>query len=189
VHPTDYFYAGVRWLYCRGAISGYGTVFLPYNNTTRGQLTKIVVLAYGFPFYTPPTPTFRDVPTTQTFYIYIETAYHQDIISGYTCGANCLEFRPDANVTRAQLAKIIVIAASWSLINPLTPTFRDVPTTHIFYEYIETAVCHQVVSGYTCGTGCLEYRPDANATRGQISKMVYNAVSNLSCSPPPAAPK
>src|SRR5207253_2272902 len=38
VHPTDYFYAGVRWLYCRGAISGYddGT-FRPYNNTTRGQ--------------------------------------------------------------------------------------------------------------------------------------------------------
>lgn len=185
VTPTDYFYQGVRWLYCRGAISGYGTVFLPYNLTTRGQLTKIVVLAYGMPIYTPSTPTFRDVPTSHTFYQYIETAYQQNIISGYTCGTGCLEFRPDANVTRAQLTKIVVTAASWALINPLTPTFRDVPTGDTFYQYIETAVCHLVVTGYTCGTGCLEFRPGANATRGQISKMVYNAVLHLSCLPPP----
>src|SRR5439155_16963730 len=53
VHATDYFYDGVRWLYCRGAISGYGDGTLrPYNMTTRGQLTKIAVLAYGIPIYT-----------------------------------------------------------------------------------------------------------------------------------------
>src|SRR5204863_764276 len=59
VQPSDYFYEAVRYLYCRGVISGYGSVFLPYNNTTRGQLCKIVVLAEGFPVYAPPTPTFR----------------------------------------------------------------------------------------------------------------------------------
>jgi plastocyanin len=187
VHPTDYFYDGVRWLYCRGAISGYddGT-FRPSNNTTRGQLTKIVVLAYGFTIYTPPTPTFRDVPTSQTFYQYIETAYHLNIISGYSCGTGCLEFRPDVTITRAQLTKIIVIAADWALVTPSAPTFRDVPASDPFYRFIETAVCHQVISGYTCGSGCLEFRPGNSATRGQISKMVYNAVLHLSCGSAPA---
>ena len=82
VQPSDYFYAGVHYLYCRGVISGYGTVFLPYNLTTRGQLTKIITLAEGWPAYTPPTLTFQDVPTTHTFYQFIETAYSHGIISG-----------------------------------------------------------------------------------------------------------
>src|SRR5207249_2099771 len=49
VHPTDYFYTAVRYLYCAGVISGYvdGT-FHPFTNTTRGQLCKIVVLAEGW---------------------------------------------------------------------------------------------------------------------------------------------
>src|SRR5207248_10266514 len=80
VHPTDYFYEAVRYLYCRGIISGYAdNTFRPNNLTTRGQLCKIAVLAEGPPIYTPPNPTFRDVPTNHTFYQYIETAYHQGI--------------------------------------------------------------------------------------------------------------
>src|SRR5207247_4761086 len=88
VRTSDYFYEAVRYLYCRGVISGYADgTFKPYNNTTRGQLTKIVVLGFGMPIYTPPTPTFNDVPRSQTFYQYIETAYHSNLVSGYTCGS------------------------------------------------------------------------------------------------------
>ena len=28
VHPTDYFYNGVRYLYCKGAISGYADILI-----------------------------------------------------------------------------------------------------------------------------------------------------------------
>src|SRR5436190_721024 len=174
VQPTDYFYEAVTYLYCHGAISGYGSVFLPYNLTTRGQLTKIVVLAEGFTIYTPVTPTFQDVPANHTFYQYIETAYHQGIISGYTCGTGCLEFRPGANVTRAQLCKIIVLAENWALYAPPTPTFRDVARDDPFFAHIETAYSHAIISGYNCGAGCLEFRPNASATRGQICNVGYN---------------
>ena len=177
VLPTDYFYEAVRYLYCEGAISGYGTYFLPNNLTTRGQLTKIVALAEGFTAYTPPSPTFQDVPATHPFYQYVETVYHEGIISGYGCGTGCLEFRPGNNVTRAQLSKIVVNAEGWALQNPSTPTFQDVPSTDTFYQFIETAYAHSVISGYSCGTGCLEFRPNNSATRGQISKIVYLAVT------------
>jgi len=177
VHETDYFYEAVRYLYCRGVVSGYGSVFLPNNLTTRGQLTKIVTLAEGWTAYIPPTPTFQDVPTDHPFYQYIETAYHQGIISGYSCGTGCLEFRPGATVTRGQLCKIIVLAEGWPIYTPPTPTFRDVPETDPFYQHIETAYSRNIISGYGCGTNCLEFRPGNSATRGQICKIVYNAVT------------
>lgn len=179
VHPGDWFYEYVQCLYCRGAITGYAdNTFRPNANTTRGQMTKIVVLAFNHALYTPPSPTFQDVPASHTFYQYIETAVHDGIVSGYSCGTNCLEFRPGNLVTRAQLSKIVVLAAGWGTVNPTTPTFSDVPQSHNFYTYIETAYCHQIISGYTCGSGCLEFRPDNSATRGQIAKIVCLAVRN-----------
>src|SRR5207248_2453457 len=171
VQPSDYFYQPVRYLYCRGVVSGYGdNTFRPYNTTTRGQLCKIVVLAEGWPIYTPPTPTFSDVPPDSAFYAHIETAYSRGIVFGYGCDAasGCLEFRPGNNVTRGQLCKIIVLAEQWAIYTPPTPTFSDVPPDHTFYQYIETAYSHGIISGYSCGSGCLEFRPGGSATRGQI---------------------
>jgi hypothetical protein len=177
VHLSDYFYEAVRYLYCHGAISGYGDgTFRPNNLTTRGQLCKIVVLAEGWTIYTPPTPTFSDVPSTHTFYQYVETAYNHSIISGYGCGIGCLEFRPGNNITRAQLSKIVVNAEEWTLYTPPTPTFRDVLSNDPFFAYIETAYLHSIISGYNCGANCLEFRPSNNATRGQVCKIVYDAI-------------
>src|SRR5207244_8630468 len=114
---------------------------------------------------------------TDPFYSYIETAYDHGVISGYDCGPGCLEFRPGNNVTRGQLCKIVVLAEGWTLYTPPTPTFRDVSPGDPFYEYVETAYEHSIISGYNCGTDCLEFRPGNNATRGQICKIVYLAIS------------
>jgi hypothetical protein len=169
VQLSDYFYEAVRYLYCAGAISGYGDgTFRPYNNTTRGQLCKIVVLAEGWPLYTPPQPTFSDVPASDPFYAYVETAYLRGIISGYADGT----FRPFSNVTRGQLCKIVVLAEGWPLVNPTEPTFLDVPPSHPFYTYIETAYSREIISGYADGA----FRPVNNATRGQIAKIVHAAI-------------
>jgi S-layer homology domain len=178
VQSSDYFYQAVRYLYCHGIVSGYGDgTFKPYNLTTRGQLTKIVTLAEGWTLYTPPTPTFRDVPASHAFYAYIETSYSHGIISGYNCGAGCLEFRPGNNITRGQVCKVVALAQAWPIYTPPSPSFSDVPATDPFYRYIETAYYRGIVAGYGCGTGCLEFRPGNNATRGQICKIVYLAIT------------
>ncbi len=170
VSPQDYFYAGVRYLYCAGVISGYDdNTFRPYNNATRGQLTKIVVLAERWGIYTPPSPTFSDVPADHPFYQYVETAYHHGIISGYADRT----FRPGNNVTRGQLSKIQVLAEQWPLYTPPTPSFTDVPTDYPFYSYIETAYLHGIISGYADRT----FRPSNSATRGQICKIVHIAIT------------
>jgi hypothetical protein len=206
VPPEAYFALPVRWLACRQIIAGYTCggpgepcdptnrpYFRPYADTTRGQLSKMVVLGLGWTIQTPPTPTFADVDAAYPFYPFIETAYAHGIISGYTCGgpgepcdpANRPYFRPGNNVTRGQLSKIIVGAKGWSLLTPPTPTFADVATTDPFYGFIERAVEKGLISGYTCGgpgepcdpANRPYFRTGNNATRGQLSKILYIALT------------
>jgi glucose/arabinose dehydrogenase len=175
VHPGDWFYEYVRCLFCGGAISGYGdNTFRPHNDTTRGQLCKIVILAFQIPIDLSGAPHYTDVPSTHPFYQYIETATNNGLLVGYADHT----FRPGNNVTRGQLSKIIVNGAilryNWTLHTPGQPTFSDVPPGYVFYSYIETAVCHGIISGYADGT----FRPGNNATRAQIAKIVCLATRN-----------
>ncbi|MDQ2809080.1 MAG: S-layer homology domain-containing protein [Chloroflexota bacterium] len=190
--PTAYYYQGVYYLACHGVISGYSDgTFKPFNNTTRGQMTKIVTLAFNIALVTPPAlenRTFTDVTPDNVFYQLIETAAARQIVSGYSCGgvnaqtgapepcdsARRPYFRPSNFVTRGQLAKIVVLGAAFPLINPPTPTFTDVARDNVFYQSIETAVCHGIISGYSDQT----FRPTNYAFRGQIAKIVYLAVTN-----------
>ncbi|MGI8587140.1 MAG: S-layer homology domain-containing protein [Chloroflexia bacterium] len=170
VHPSDYFYTPVEYLACRNVVSGYSDgTFRPYANMTRAQLCKVVVLAQGWPLLDPATPHFSDVPPAHPFYQVIETAYAHGIISGYSDGT----FAPYNNVTRGQIAKIVVLARGWPLLNPSTAHFSDVPIGSTFYQVIETAYAHGIISGYSDGT----FRPNTPATRGQVSKIVYLAVT------------
>jgi hypothetical protein len=177
VPPSYWAYTYIQWAACQGIVSGYADhTFRPNNNTTRGQLSKVVVLAAGFPLVTPATPTFSDVPLGHPFYTYIETAYAHGVISGYADHT----FRPGNDVTRGQLSKMVVLSQGIPVVTPATPTFVDVPAAYPFYSYIETAVAHNIVSGYTCGSPgepCpgRYYRPNVSATRAQLSKMLYQA--------------
>ncbi len=190
--PTHYFYAATDYLAGHGIISGYGDcTFRPGNNTSRGQLSKMVSLSEGWQLLNPESPTFADVPHGSPFFEYIETAASHGVIGGYTCGnpESCDAqyrpyFRPSVEVTRGQLAKIVVLSKGWELLNRDSPTFSDVAASTPFYRYIETAYSHRLLGGYACGSpeACDTqkrpyFRPGDSATRGQIAKIIYNAVT------------
>src|SRR5205823_7497470 len=159
------------------------------GNTTRGQISKIAVLAFNLPVNTAGGPHFSDLPIGSTFYNYVETLFNAEVISGYGDST----FRPGNQVTRGQLTKIMVLTAEvsdpsgWQLQNPPTATFEDVPTGSTFYEYIETAYSHGIINGYRCGAApageCVPpnnrpyFVPYGNATRAQISKIAYLAAN------------
>jgi hypothetical protein len=62
-------------------------------------------------------------------------------------------------------------------------TFKDVPADSTFYAYIKCLACRQIVGGYPCGGAgepCTSptdtyYRPGANVSRGQLSKILANS--------------
>lgn len=161
---TNWAYVYVNYLYCHGAITGYSDgTFRPNNSSSRGQFTKILVLSFGWTPYAPALPTFSDVPPPSTFYAYVESAVQHGVISGYPDGT----FRPGNDVSRAQAAKILVLGKAWPLVSPPSPTFTDVPPGDWAYSYVETAVQHAIVSGYSDGT----FRPAVSVSRAQLSKM------------------
>ena len=69
-----------------------------------------------------------------------ETALSHGIINGYAEHT----FRPSGLITRGQLAKMLVLAKGWDLLNPTQPHFTDVPRDAPFYTYIETALSAQL---------------------------------------------
>ncbi len=108
--------------------------------------------------------SFGDVQQGEYYYEAVQQLAGQGVISGYADGS----FRPFAQVTRGQLAKIVVLAAGELLRTPERASFSDVAAGSTYYQYVETAVWARLVSGYADGT----FRPHAAVTRGQLAKMV-----------------
>lgn len=168
---NDWAYGYIQWAFCNHIISGYAdNTVRPGNPATRGQVTKMITLAAGWPLVNPAVGHFSDVPVGSTFYSYIETGYSHGILSGYANGT----FQPGNNITRGQLTKLTVLARGYSLLTPATATFNDVPPGSTFYTYIETAVGQGIIGGYADGS----FRPATSATRAQFSKILYGAYAS-----------
>jgi hypothetical protein len=170
VLPDNPFYEDIMDLSEMGAISGYDDRTFRWGNfATRAHLVKIVVLAFGYAPEPGGTPAFSDVPADHPFYAYIQAAHTHNLVGGYDDGT----FRPYNNVTRGQLSKVVVEAANFAPIDPMPVTFTDVPPGSPFYEFVELAYANGILNGYDDQT----FRPNQNATRGQLSKIIYLATS------------
>jgi len=173
-----------------GSYGGYNqvrTLVQRYNNpcvAPTNTPTHTSVPATSTPVSATATPTscaitFTDVPQDHTFYAPVRCLACRGIISGYADGT----FKPDNLVTRGQLAKIVSNAANF-IEPPGTQIFQDVAPDHPFYEWINRLTNRGYMSGYTCGGAgepCVSnrpyFRPFANATRAQTSKIVSNAAT------------
>ncbi|MEO8287376.1 MAG: S-layer homology domain-containing protein [Chloroflexota bacterium] len=121
---------------------------------------------------------FTDVPDGSTFRPFIECLFCRNIIGGYPDNT----FRPNNNVTRGQLSKIVSESAGFNGPAGLQ-IFEDVPPGSTYYDYINRLVQFGYINGYDCGgpgepcspAGYRYFRPNAPATRGQIAKIVTQA--------------
>jgi hypothetical protein len=152
----------------------------------------MMALAYQW-YLEPPANgyTFADVLPGSTFHLYVEAAYREGVVSGYPCGGagepcdgqNRPYVRPSNNVTRGQIAKIISNGSKFN--DPVSgQTFEDVSPGSTFHEFVERMASRAIINGYACGgpgepcvppTNRPYFRPQSNATRGQLSKMIYLA--------------
>src|SRR5688500_768759 len=126
-----------------------------------------------------------------TFYTNVRCLACQGIIGGYPCGGvgepcnanNEPYFRPNNNITRGQIAKIVSESAGFT--EAAGPQiYEDVPSSSSFYLWINRLSNRGVMGGYACGSAgepCVPpasrpyFRPNANATRGQLAKIVSEA--------------
>jgi hypothetical protein len=161
--------------------------FRPGSPVTRGQLAKII--SNSAFFESDPGPqVFEDVPTYSPFYYWVNQLARRGILAGYPCGtvpqepcgfSNMPYFRPNANASRGQIAKIVSNARGYSDTVPAEQqTFVDVAPGSPFWLYVERLrINGSVIGGYPCGGAgepCpgIYFRPQNNASRGQVAKIV-----------------
>jgi hypothetical protein len=195
--PGSTFYEYIRCLACQDVLGGYpdGT-YREGDLITRGQIAKLVSNAAGFN-EDPGNQIYADVPPGSPFYPYVNRLTHRNIVAGYPCPQrpgeeectpeNSSLYRPNANATRGQMAKIVSNAAGYS--DAVSGQYyADVPPTgegSQFYPWIMRLTNRGVMGGYPCGTAdprsgpCDDqnrpyFRPGNEVTRGQASKIVAN---------------
>lgn len=124
---------------------------------------------------------YSDVQEDDTFYSFIRCLSCQGVISGYPDGT----FREGNPISRGQIAKLVSNGAGFDE-DPGEQIYSDVPPDSTFYEYINRLTNRGIVSGYPCpqrpggDDDCNPdnpalFLPNANATRGQMAKIVSNA--------------
>ena len=158
---------------CRSQEVDLGTVgtyvykyYCPKDFVTRAQMAVFLEKGMHFPdAYTPPDvePTF---PDTGGHWAedWIEALRADGITSGYPDGT----YRPNAQVTRAQMAVFLLKAKHGADYQPPAvehSRFSDVPDNHWAKDWIEELAVEGITAGYPDGT----YRPDRAITRAEMA--------------------
>ena len=151
----------------RGVIKGYSDgTFRPDNTLTRGQAAKILSRMLKLDM-TDKTQLFTDVPSDYEHVAAINALFEKGIISGYSDGT----FRPNAIVTRGQLAKILVNAFELKESQEGQLPFTDVAPNSDLAKYVQTLLNHSI----TQGTSATTFSPTNPVTRGQMASFVVRA--------------
>ena len=178
--PVEYrFYTEVMSLAGAEIIGGFSDgSFRPNEPVKRAQFAKIIMLAvdeHTDVVEAAGDATFPDVRWTGDRYPfdYVEEAVDLGIIKGLNGGL----FGPYDNITRAQLALMLVRAGGTELTTPppgYAHGFVDVPA------FADEAVTIARYNGLLSGKTDELFDPYGAATRGQVAKMTSNLVERLS---------
>ncbi|MEK5184025.1 S-layer homology domain-containing protein [Solibacillus sp. FSL W7-1324] len=110
--------------------------------------------------------SFKDLKKTDYFYNDILNLQQRGIIQGFADGT----FRPNAEVTRGQAAKILAGALGLDTVNVTDPGFNDIPKNHQYYGAIAALANAGIISGFEDNT----FRQGEPILRNHMAKMIAN---------------
>ena len=171
VSRVDWFYYDVRYVCENGLMNGTSrNRFSPYGTATRGMLVTILYRMENEPRCFG-SAAFSDVKPGAYYEKAVVWASQNNIVSGYTDGT----FRPDAPVTREQLASILY---RYTLYRGQDVSAGE--TTSLTGYGDAQAVSNYALPAmrWACGTGFLQgangkLNPSSLATRAQLAAMLH----------------
>lgn len=176
--PSHHFYDAVMDFTARGMISGYpdGT-FKPGQSITRQDAAKLLALALGLDTKNVKNPGFKDVSKTSPYYGHIAALVEAGIISGFEDNT----FKPGASLSRAQMAKMIVLGFEFDEMKSVKLPFSDINDKQWHIEYVRTLYAKEI----TTGTTPTKFSPNALVTRGQMASFVFRSEAIATPKPEP----
>ena len=171
VSRVDWFYYDVRYVCENGLMNGTSrNRFSPYGTVTRGMLVTILYRMENEPRCFG-SAAFSDVKPGAYYEKAVVWASQNNIVSGYTDGT----FRPDAPVTREQLASILY---RYTLYRGQDVSAGET-TSLTGYGDAQTVSNYALPAmRWACGTGILQgangkLSPNGLATRAQLAAMLH----------------
>lgn len=134
-----------------------------YSTAALSAVTAVMVGATGV---AAEQTIFNDVSESHKYAEAISLLTAAGIVNGYGDGT----FKPEANVTRGQAAKMIVGTLKLDSTNVENPNFKDVEKTDLFYPHIATLAATGFVKGY----GDQTFRSKNSITHEQFASILTN---------------
>lgn len=149
------------------------------TNAKRDDVTVWLVKSLDVKLVYPKVPTYKDVPASHPAYPYVETATNLGLIQGDTDKAGNLlhKFRPNSEVKRAELVKMIVTAYDLDLLNYSSSFFKDVEKGKWYYSYVQTAYDTHIINGFLNKNGSHTgtFGPSEKVNNQDAVVMMYRA--------------
>ena len=171
VSRTDWFYYDVRYVCENGLMNGTSrNRFSPYGTATRGMLVTILYRMENEPRCFG-SAAFSDVKPGAYYEKAVVWASQNNIVSGYTDGT----FRPDAPVTREQLASILY---RYTLYRGQDVSAGETTSLTGYGDAQAVSSYALPAMRWACGTGFLQgangkLNPFGLATRAQLAAMLH----------------
>lgn len=177
VPDTDRGWVAIEMMAVSGVMGGYADDHhAPDADLTRAEMALVATRELGVAPAVGCHPSFVDVPCSYFAYGAIQALADHGIVGGYADGT----YRPGADVTRAQLAKVVSVsdcaANAADCYDPAhpppAPGYGDVTTADWFYGYVATAKAHGIFRGADAGGAT--FSPGAPVTRREAALWLYN---------------
>lgn len=166
----------ITYLAARGIVNGINDeTFAPNNNITRAEFVQILANLSNVNLEDYKGSVFKDVKSNAWYAKSISWAAENGLITGIEYKDGTKAFNPKANITRQDMAVILLRYMSKIEKNQLKQANKEVEfadKTQIS-SYAEKAVSELQKAGVINGKTNNKFEPKNNATRAETAKMIY----------------
>lgn len=175
VHPGDWFYDPVCYVYSQGLMTGTSaTTFEPNTSLSRAMLVAVLHRLEGSP--QASVCDFTDVAEGDWYAQAVNWAASVGVVNGFDDGT----FQPNAAITREQMAAILRNYAQYKGLDVTASGdlahYTDAASVSDWArESVEWAVGSGLIGGYEDST----LRPQGTTTRAEVASVLQRALGNV----------
>ena len=173
VHPDDWFYNDVMFVYQNGLMNGTSaTTFEPNTSTTRAMVVSMLARLENVT--SAESAGFSDVSGSDWYATAANWAAGEGIVGGFGDGS----FQPNAPITREQMASILYRYAAYKGMDVSTRAtldgYIDQPSA-----WAEDVMQWAVAEGLLTGVSEDRLQPQGPATRAQVAAIFERFLENI----------
>lgn len=154
----------------RESLTPKGSFIAPTRTITRADAAVMLYRLLGLEY--EQGLTYPDVTSKHRAYEAIHTLSAQGVLQGFIDGT----FRPNQQLTRAEMSKIIALAFEYEITSEAKIPFIDVSST--FKAYVNALYVNKITSGVSAN----QFDPNRHITRQEMAAFMNRAYQKVSIS-------